>query len=157
MVSFQALNLGRSLSGKAGDPACWETLFPLLEFIKAELRRLDARRGQPLLALILILHTVSVEEVLRCYGTYENPANHVTVNDFVRHERMRTRLWSLLRDANEAIEPKSLRANISPWMTVDETLTETLRILRRWCADENVDWTPAVNLREDGSVKASTS
>lgn len=154
MMSFQSLNHCRSLSGKAGDPACWETLFPLVEFIKPEARRLDARRGQPLMAALLVLHAVAVEEIIKCYGTYENPTNHVSVVDFVRHERNRSRLWSLVRDANEAIESKALRHNICPWMSLEEVLVETIRILRRYCADENVDWTPEVNPREDKGTKS---
>lgn len=146
MTSFQALNVGRGLSGKACDPASWESLFPLMEFLQKEMRRLDMRRYQPLYALILMLQAVSVEEVVKCYGTFENPAAHISIQDLIRHERNRARLWPLVREANDNIESSSLRASISPWSSLDEISGASMRILRHWCADENVDWSPEVTL-----------
>ncbi|KAH7154980.1 hypothetical protein B0J13DRAFT_214128 [Dactylonectria estremocensis] len=146
MASFQALNLARGLSGKACDPASWESMFPLLEFLQKEMRRLDTRRYQPLYALILMLHAVSIEEVVKCYATFENASAHITIQDLIRHERSRARLWPLVRDANEGIDSSSLRASITPWSSLDEISSAALRIIRHWCADENVDWSPEVSL-----------
>lgn len=155
MTSFQALNISRGLSGKVYDAASWASLFPLLEFLQKEVRRLDMRRCQPLYALILMLHAVSIEEVIKSYGTFDNPGAHITIQDLVKHERNRARIWPLVREANEAIESSSLRVSIMPWSTLDEISTSALRILRHWCADENVEWTPDVNLKDSGGDKGS--
>ncbi|KAK7430562.1 hypothetical protein QQZ08_002854 [Neonectria magnoliae] len=155
MTSFQALNIARGLTGKAHDAASWTSLFPLLEFLQKELRRLDMRRYQPLYALALMLHAVSIEEVIKSYGTFDNPGAHVSVQDLIKYERNRARILALVREANEAIESSSLRVSFMSWSTLDEITTSALRILRHWCADENVDWTPEVNLKDGGVDKGS--
>ncbi|KPM37196.1 hypothetical protein AK830_g9358 [Neonectria ditissima] len=155
MTSFQALNISRSLSGKAYDAASWTSLFPLLEFLQKEVRRLDMQRYRPLYALILMLHAVSIEETIKAYSTFDNPSPHITVNDLVKHERNRARIWPLVGEANDAIESPSLRVSSMPWSTLDEISTSALQILRHWCADENVEWTPEVNLRDTGGDNGS--
>lgn len=150
MTGFQALNMNRNLLGKVRDSKGWESLFPLLEFLQRAFRA-DLRRYRILYTLILMLHAVTVEEVIKCYTTYDNPSNHVTLQALIQHERNRTRLWQLVRDANAAIETDYLCANITPWSTIDDISASVLRVLRRWCEDENVKWAPEMNSRNADS------
>lgn len=148
MTSFHWLNVGRSLSGKACDPASWESLFPMLDFVKGELRRVDQRRYQPLVALVHILNAVSLEETVKCYGTLMNLGDRV--GDFIKLERLRTRSWFHIREIIEGLDSK-VYPNISPWSNVDEVSLETIRVLRRWCADERVEWTPEMPTDNKGA------
>ncbi|KFA66632.1 hypothetical protein S40285_03048 [Stachybotrys chlorohalonatus IBT 40285] len=153
VTSFHAQNTHRSMCNKACDPSSWESLFPLMEFHQKEMRRLDPRKFQPLYALLLVLQAVAVDELIKCYGTYENPASRVTVPELVKHERARSRIAPHIREANNRIENPDLRPNITPWATVDEVTEMALRVLRRWCREENVDWTPA-NFKDNNQPSA---
>jgi hypothetical protein len=151
MSGFQAQNKHRSLCNKTSEPTSWESLFPLMEFHQKEMRRLDKDRFRPLIALLILLQTFAVDELIKCYFTYENPGTHINVETLVKHERTRARGWTQIRENNARISSPGLRADsITPWSTIDEVAETALRILRRWCAEEKVDWTPEVNLREGG-------
>ncbi|KAI5466906.1 hypothetical protein BGZ63DRAFT_418656 [Mariannaea sp. PMI_226] len=150
MTSFQALNMARSLGGKAGDPACWETLFPLLEFLQRDMRRLDTQRYVVLHTIVMLLHAVTVDEVIKCYTTFENPSAHLSMHDLVRHERARSRIWGQIRDANKNIPLEQHRADIAPWSSLDDIFSAVFRTLRHWCNDETIDWSPEINIKDFG-------
>lgn len=155
MMGFQAQNMHRWMCNKKSDPTGWASLFPFLEFLQKEIRRHEARRFQPLFALLLLLHATAIDELIKCYTALENPAAHISLPDLLRHERLRTRAWPQIREVNASIENVALRLDLSPWATLDEITLAVLRILRRWCAEENVDWAPDPALREQSISKSS--
>ncbi|KAI9158477.1 hypothetical protein HJFPF1_06472 [Paramyrothecium foliicola] len=154
MMGFQAQNKHRSLCNKTCEPSSWESLFPLMDFHQKEMRRLDKDRARPVIALLILLQTITTEEVIKCYFTYENPGTHINADVLIKHERNRFRGWSQLRDANARIGSSSLRSdNITTAASVDEVAETGVRILRKWCAQENVDWTPEINAKDYGGSR----
>lgn len=154
MLSFQAKNLHRGMCNKKHDPGSWLSMLPLLSFFQDHIMRRPApdslsRQGiAPLQALILLLHALSVEEIVKCFASVGPDA--VSLQEVLKHERSRSRLWTQLREANAAIETDRLRADIHPWTTLDEVADSVVKILRRWCADEEVNWVPEIGPRDYG-------
>lgn len=154
MLSFQAKNLYRGMCNKKHDPGSWLSMLPLLSFFQDNIMRRPAadslsRQGiAPLQALILLLHALSVEEIVKCFANVGPDA--VSLQELLKHERSRSRLWTQLREANATIESDRLRADIHPWTTLDEVADSVIKILRRWCADEEVNWVPEIGPRDYG-------
>lgn len=147
MASFHLLNAGRSAQGKPADPSGWLSLHGMFDYLQKETRR-DARRHRPMYALVLVLQAVAADEYLKCYSTFENPANHLAKEDFFHHQLVRSRNLPLIREAYEAVDDRNLKADISPWSTVDEVCQAAMRVVRSWCSDEHVDWNPEFNPKE---------
>ena len=149
MTSFHLQDVHRGLAGKPSDPKVWTTLFPLMDMLLKDLRRSEQRRYAPVFALTLLLQGVSHDQVLNAWTTYEDPSNSISVKNLVRHERSRKQIWTQFRDTIDNIDG-TYHVKVSAWYSVEEVVESTLRILRRWCADEGVDWSAELNLREHG-------
>lgn len=142
MVSFHTQNRHRLLANKPSNPNGWSSMFPLMEQ-----RRSEMRHYPPLYALLLLLHAVALEETVKCFWTFGDPSTHVAVNQVAKWERARTKALTLLRETMAAIDGPGLGLEVQPWSTVDEVAEACLRVMRRYCADERIDWRPEVNLK----------
>ncbi|KAL6860279.1 hypothetical protein ACO1O0_004306 [Amphichorda felina] len=149
MMGFHAQDVYRGMANKPSDPSSWNSLFPLIDMLQKEIRRYDTRRNTPVYALTLLLQVISWEQLLNAWATHEDPSDRVTVKQLLRAQRGRAKTWPLFRDATEDVD-SALRVNVLPWTTVEDVVESTLRVLRRWCADEGVDWSPELNLRDSG-------
>ncbi|KAJ3475550.1 hypothetical protein NLG97_g9419 [Lecanicillium saksenae] len=70
--------------------------------------------------------------------------------EVVKYERLRNRALGQIRDAYAHIENPRLRADTSPWSTLDDITEATLRVMKRWSAEEDVNWTPELSPRDYG-------
>jgi hypothetical protein len=148
VAGFHAQNRHRTLSNKTSEPSSWESLFPLIDFHQKEMNRFDKDHFRPLITLLLALQSVSIDELIKCYFTYENPGTHINVETLVKLNRNRTRIWSSVGEANALISDPGLRTdNIMVWSSVDDVVDIGLRVLRRWCSREDIDWTPEIDHR----------
>lgn len=154
MMGFHVQDVYRGMASKPSDPSSWNSLFPLIEMLQKDLRRHDTRRNAPIYALTLLLQAVSWDQLLNAWASHEDPSDRVTVKQLLRAQRGRAKIWPLFRDAADDVDT-SLRVNVLPWTTVEEVVESTLRVLRRWCADEGVDWSAELNLRGCGIKTAS--
>lgn len=142
MASFQTQNKHRQLVMKPSNPMGWVSMFALMEQ-----RRTEMRSFPPLYALLLLLHAVALEEAVKCYWTFGDPSSQVSVRDIAKYERSRMKALSLLRETLASIDGPGLRLDVQPWSTVDEISEACLRVMRRYCADEKVDWRPEVDIK----------
>ncbi|KAK5997098.1 hypothetical protein PT974_02450 [Cladobotryum mycophilum] len=155
MGGFHAQNLFRSMCNKKCDPTGWASLFPFIDFLQKEIRRQEpSRRYLPLYSLLLLLHGAAIDELIKCYLTLENPSAAVRLEDILKYERMRMKVWPQIRDTNDMIDKPDLRIDVTPWATLDEITSSSIRILRRWCANEEVVWSPNDILREPVALKS---
>jgi hypothetical protein len=154
MAGFQAQNIYRGLCNKRSDPTGWLSLFPLLEFIQGQMKRQEAhtRRFLPLYVLVLHLHSVAITELIRCH-VVENSS--LPPPDWFRLEKTRLKLFSQINEATTNIENLTLRLNVPAHATLDDMTSASLRILRNWCHNEQVDWAPDANLREPVASRGS--
>ncbi|RFU80949.1 hypothetical protein TARUN_1234 [Trichoderma arundinaceum] len=155
MAGFQAQNIYRGLCNKRSDPTGWSSLFPLLEFIQGQMKRQEThtRRFLPLYVLVLNLHSVAITELIRCHVAVDNSS--LPQPDWFRLERTRLRLLSQISEAANNIDSPSLRLNVPAHASLDDMTSATLRILGKWCRDEDVDWTPDANLKEPVASRGS--
>lgn len=144
MMSFYVQDLHRTLASKAADPGSWGSLLPLLDF----LRRKEGRVLRPLHAVTMLLQVIAYDEITKAYTTQDNPKD-VTLQEFLKHRRTREKIIPQLREYNASID-SSFRANITLLTTVEDIAEVVLGILRRWCADEGIDYNVQLNLREVG-------
>ncbi|KAM5351972.1 hypothetical protein ACJ41O_004695 [Fusarium nematophilum] len=143
MTSFHLLNVSRSLQNRTDDPSGWSSLTRMIDYLQKETRR-DARRYRPIYALVLILQAITADEFMKCLGNFE----HVSKEEIFQHQATRFRNWPMVREVYEAIDNPNLRADITPWSTVEQVCQASMRVVRQWCVDENVDWTPEFNPKE---------
>ncbi|CAF3566022.1 unnamed protein product [Fusarium graminearum] len=143
MASFHLLNVSRNMQHKSSDPGPWASLIKMVDYLQKETRR-DTRRYQPMYALVLILQAITVDEFLKSFSNYE----HISKDDIHAHQAIRYRNWNMVRDVYEGISNSRLRADITPWSTVEEVCQASMRVIRQWCHDENVDWTAAFDPQE---------
>jgi hypothetical protein len=149
MMGFHAQDVYRGMKSQPSEPNSWSSLFPLIEMLQKELRHFDSRRNAPIYAITLLLQAVSWEQLLNAWATREDPTERVTVKQLLRAQRGRSKTWTLFSEATDGVDGP-LRISVFPWTSVEEVVESTLRVLRRWCADEGVDWSPELNLRECG-------
>lgn len=74
----------------------------------------------------------------------------ISAADLVKYERKRSQSLLRIRDTAANIDNPRLRAEVSAWATLDEVTETALQIMRRWCRDENVDWTTEIGPRDYG-------
>ncbi|RDA90180.1 hypothetical protein CP533_1020 [Ophiocordyceps camponoti-saundersi (nom. inval.)] len=151
VMAFQAQALWRNMAKKRRDPSVWESMFPLIEEIRGETNRLTSN-SQTLSALVVLMQAVCVEEVLTCYTFIEAPSKKES-DILFKHGRARARLWSQIRDLNDAITAPDLRLDLRAWYTLDDVTGLAMRLLRRWCAVEMVDWTPEPVVTDSWPIK----
>ncbi|CAH0040911.1 unnamed protein product [Clonostachys solani] len=144
MMSFYVQDLHRSLASKAADPGSWGSLLPLLDF----LRRKEGRALRPLHAVTMLLQVIAYDEMTKAYTTQDNPKD-VTLQELLKHRRNREKIIPQLREYNASID-SSFRANITLLTTLEDIAEVVLGILRRWCADEGIDYNAQLNLRDVG-------
>jgi hypothetical protein len=96
----------------------------------------------------MLLQVIAYDEITKAYTTQDNPKD-VTLQEFLKHRRTREKIIPQLREYNASID-SSFRANITLLTTVEDIAEVVLGILRRWCADEGIDYNVQLNLREVG-------
>lgn len=153
MQGFQAQNQQRGLHAKKLDPAGWASLFPFIDYLQKELQRhLPSRRYAPPYALLLLLQATAVDELIRCYLSLDDAsaAQLISAADLIRYERKRSTSLLRVRDAAASIENPRLRAEVPAGASLDEVTETALRVMRRWCSEEDVTWTTEIGPRDYG-------
>lgn len=148
MHGFHAQSTLRGMYGKKPDPSGWLSLFPLSDYILGEIQRQESKRNRPAYALLLLLQVFAADEVIRC-NLAQDPGPGPAM-EVVKYERLRSRALGQIREANAQIENPKLRADATPWSTLDDITDTTLRVMRRWCHEEDVNWSPELNPRDYG-------
>ncbi|KAM0277911.1 hypothetical protein ACHAQH_005454 [Verticillium albo-atrum] len=144
MVSFRAVFDSRRLENKAQDPNTWDTILPLLGTLQ---RDVGDGRHRALDALQLQLKGVILEELIKCYWSLDPASSAVRLMHF---ERMRASIWKSAYDAVERVDDHHMRCNLGPWTSAEEAIALGLRTVRRWAADEGVDWRPELSPQTNG-------
>ncbi|PTB43394.1 hypothetical protein M441DRAFT_45349 [Trichoderma asperellum CBS 433.97] len=154
MAGFQAQNIYRGLCNKRSDPTGWNSLFPLLDFIQGQMKRQEThtRRFLPLYVVVLNLHSVAITELIRCH-VVENST--LPQPDWFGLEKKRLKLLSQINEAASNIDTLTLRLNVPAHATLDDMTAASLRILRTWCHNEQVEWTPDAHLKEPVASRGS--
>ncbi|PHH65161.1 hypothetical protein CDD81_3292 [Ophiocordyceps australis] len=155
-MAFQTDDKIRSAGNKLWDHWKWQSLFPLIEHMLQEVSREGLHNSQPLYALLLILHARCHDELLKCYGQYDQKSlkqNDIApIDQVLSRVRRRARLWTVAHDAVASIDNADLRADMTPWASLDDVTEASLKVLRRWCAEERVDWTPQPMIRDSWPI-----
>lgn len=146
MMGFHAQDTWRTAVGRVSEHNTWLSLFPLLDFLQKDMRRFDARRMRPLFAISMVLQVFAYDEMLRAQWSHENPPN-LTLQDVLKARRSRDRLITQIREATALME-SHMYANVTILTTIEEVAEMAMQIIRRWCADEGIDYTPELNLRD---------
>lgn len=144
MVSFRAVFDSRRLENKAQDPNTWDTILPLLGTLQ---RDVGDGRHRVLDALHLQLKGVILEELIKCYWSLDPASSAVRLMHF---ERLRANIWKSAYDAVERVDDPHMRCNLGPWTSAEEAIALGLRTVRRWAADEGVDWRPELSPQTNG-------
>lgn len=152
VMSFHAQNTWRGLLNKKSDHQSWESVLPLMEFTQNEMRGHGLNNSKPLYVLVLLLHVIVLDELIKCYANLEVLPPNMNLESLLKLERRKARLWPTIRDMNAHIDSSSLRVEASPWFSIDEITGSGLRILRTWCSEEKVDWTPESILRDSWPI-----
>jgi hypothetical protein len=152
MMAFYGADIGRGMDHKIGDHRAWLSMLPLIEFLKNEMRRADVSNSQPLYAMVLMLHAVSLDELIRCYVRFDNVTDE-TSKLIVLRTREKNKLWPRVHEVSSTIQNTRLRVDIQPWSTLDDIAEASLRVLRVWCAEEKVDWAASLALKDTWPVQ----
>ncbi|KYK55757.1 hypothetical protein DCS_07721 [Drechmeria coniospora] len=152
-MAFQATNLKCRLQSKKPDHTGWSSMLPLLEFLQNEMRRDELMSTQPPFMLLLLIHAVCLDELLKCYANMDNASKHTNIDDLLVRERKRARLWPMIRELNANTENPELRVELSPWYTIDEVTKVAFNILKKWCAEENVEWTQEPVIKQSWPIQ----
>ncbi|PHH67479.1 hypothetical protein CDD82_1447 [Ophiocordyceps australis] len=155
-MAFQTDDKIRSAGNKLWDHWKWQSLFPLIEHMLQEVSRDGLHNSQPLYALLLILHARCHDELLKCYGQYDQKSlkqnDIASIDQMLSRVRRRARLWAVAHDAVANIDNADLRADMTPWASLDDVTEASLKVLRKWCAEEKVDWTPHPMIRDSWPI-----
>jgi hypothetical protein len=121
-----------------------------VDALRGDVRRLGSS-GASLVALVVLLQARAFEEILKCYGTYPSPEQRIRPEELLRLVNSRAKSLSQARDilADSTVGRGGILkgVDIGAWMSVEEACDAIVRVIRRWCADEEVDWTPEVSTR----------
>ncbi|KAG5946058.1 hypothetical protein E4U53_006647 [Claviceps sorghi] len=153
LLAFHAQNTYRAMYNKVGDIQGWNTMFPLMDCLLTVFRQGDVSNQQPLYAMLLLFYGVSIEEIIKCHIQYENPGSPMTWEKLAQQERRKYRMWVQVHQANAAVQNPKIRVDVHPWSTLDDIADASLRVLRLWCAEENIDWAPDQVIRDNWPVK----
>lgn len=152
VMSFHAQNTWRGKLNRKNDYQSWDSVLPLIEYTHNEMRVHGLNNSKPLYVLVLLLHAIVLDELIKCYASLDVPPPTMTLDSLLKLERKKARLWPTIRDLNAHIGSPTLRVEASPWFSIDEVTGSGLRILRHWCSEEKVDWTPEPILRESWPI-----
>ncbi|KAG5979206.1 hypothetical protein E4U55_005452 [Claviceps digitariae] len=151
LMAFHSQNVYRAMYNKAGDLQSWKTMLPLLDGLLGEMKRNDVRNQQPLYAMLLMFFGVSIDEVLKCYVHQpETPESPRSALGYVTYmERRKFRMLLQAQQANAAVQNPKVRVDVHPWSTLDDIADASLRALRAYCAEEDIDWAPDQIIRDN--------
>ncbi|KAM4059919.1 hypothetical protein HRG_002462 [Hirsutella rhossiliensis] len=152
VMSFQAQNAWRGMLNKKLDYQSWDSVLPLIEYTHNEIRGHGLNNSKPLYVLVLVLHAIVIDELIKCYASLDVPPPSITLEGLLKLERRKARLWPTIRDLNAHIGSSTLRVEVSPWFSIDEVTGSGLRVLRNWCSEERVDWTPEPILKDSWPI-----
>ncbi|KAM3458003.1 hypothetical protein MY3296_000653 [Beauveria thailandica] len=146
MHAFQAQDLRNIEAGRKIDIQGWTSLFPLIDYYLLELQ--PPHSARPALALLLMLQIFATDHILT--SILAQPPRPDLNKAIIEHERVRNRALGQIREAYALIDNPRLRADISSWWSLDDVTETTLRVMRRWCAEEDVPWTSELTPRDYG-------
>lgn len=146
MMGFHVQDTWRTAAGKVSDHKTWLSLFPLLDFVQKDMRRFEVRRMRPLFTISMVLQVFAYDEMLRAQCTHESPP-HLTLQDVLKARRSHDRLIAQIRDTTALME-SHMYPHVTILTTVEEVAEMAMQIIRRWCADEGIEHTPELNLKE---------
>lgn len=139
MVAFHALDQVRSLNSKARDSSTWESLLPHLAELKRRVHGIRALR-----ALALQMHAICLEQITAAFQTLNPTAAASCFEKWARLERNRVPLWGEADSAYEGVEDRRMRMRMGSATKVEDAVTASLNILRRWAEREDVRWSPVI-------------
>ncbi|KID91501.1 hypothetical protein MGU_01471 [Metarhizium guizhouense ARSEF 977] len=147
MMAFYGADIWRGMDHKIGDHRAWLSMLPMIEFLKNEMRRCDVSNSQPLYAMVLMLHAMSLDELIRCYIRFDS-LNDALGKEVVGRLREKNKIWPRVHEVSSTIQNPRLRIDVHPWSTLDDVADASLRVLRLWCAEEKIDWAPTQSLKD---------
>lgn len=149
-LAFQTQYTHRQLVRQYVSASAWSSILPAVDALRGDVRRLGSS-GASLVALVVLLQARAFEEILKCYGTYPSPEQRIRPEELLR--LVNSRAKSLIQAREILADSPVGRGGIlkgvemGAWMSVEEACDAIVRVIRRWCADEEVDWTPEVSTR----------
>ncbi|OAA70454.1 hypothetical protein ISF_02428 [Cordyceps fumosorosea ARSEF 2679] len=146
MQMFQALEALTVMQGKKPNGKNWPTVIPVLRFFLSNLQRPEGYR--PVQALLLLLEVFAADEIIK--ATLAMDVGPETSQTLFVTGRQRGAALAQVREVYAHVDNPRLRADVAPWSSLDEFTETAMRVLRRWCADEDVDWIPELSPRDYG-------
>ena len=147
ICSFHCADIQRQILGQRRDSVSWNSIGPLALVLETELRSSKSRHDAPVVALKTFVQLIANDQYLAAVASQAEPSPDMAKT--LRCERARTNFLTQLRKVNDSIESKSLKVTFTPW-ALDDTVTDMLRVTQRWCADEGVNWSPSLNVKDCG-------
>lgn len=135
MIAFKAFNQSRVLERKALDVSMWETLLPHFQEL-----RVRTHRSRPLLALAVQIHALCLEEYCQAFTSLDEKVAAAAYVRWARYAKKRREVWEEARALTEKVDEAKMKVNIGPWTSVDDAVSASLLVLRRWAGSEGVDW-----------------
>ncbi|KJZ80389.1 hypothetical protein HIM_00239 [Hirsutella minnesotensis 3608] len=148
VMTFYSHNVSRSYMSRRIDHSLWESMFPLIDYLQSEIRGSNLSNHQPLTCVLSLLHAICLDEVIKAVCTSDNPPPLPTPDALLKMERRRIRMWAMARETSVALNNPAYRLQVSAWYNIDDITDAAMRMLRAWCSEERVDWTPEAMLKE---------
>jgi hypothetical protein len=147
-LAFQTQYTHRQLVRQYVSAQAWSSILPAVDALRADVRRLG-NPGASLGALVALLQARAYEEILKCYGTYPSPEGRVRSDELLRLVNLRAKALGqareVLADGPTGRGGILKGVELGAWMNVEEMCEAAARVMKRWCAEEEVDWTPEVS------------
>lgn len=154
MLGFHAQDTWRAAAGKVSDHNTWSSLFPLLDFVQKDMRRFNETGMRPLFTISMVLQVLAYDEMLRAQCTHESPPN-LTLQEVLKSRRSRDRLIASIREAQAGLD-KSMFPAVTIITTVVDFADTAMQIIHRWCAREEIDYSPELNIKDVKTKMQST-
>lgn len=145
-MAFQMQYTHRQVIRQYVSASAWSSILPAVDALKSDARRLG-QSGASLAALVFLLQGRAFEEILKCYGTYPNPETRVRPEELLRLVNQRAKILAQAREVILDGDRVLKGVDVGSWMGVEEMCEASVRVMRRWCSDEDVDWIPEVTTR----------
>ena len=147
MAGFTTQMSQASVTGKATGQLNnnWESLFPFMNEKKRA-----SRHYPPLHLLFLNLEMFSITQLLKIYSGHNNLRIKDLDPQFRKYQHIQFKLIDDIREAQQKVKDSKYKLEISYTSTMDEVADRSLKILKRWSHEENVDWAPHTWLKDEG-------
>lgn len=145
MQVFHAHDTRVTRRGEKPDGKNWSDLLAVARAFCTMAHQQGAQRHRPAFALLLILQVVVSDEVTKC-SIASDPGPDPLKAAF----QTRSQLLRQIREIYAPVDNYRLRAEFSPWSTLDDVTDTIVRVMKRWCAEEDVNWSPELAPRDYG-------